>query len=94
MTRIVELFEGDNSQLSMTRLLCFMSFFPASAVVLYEHSENTLGWYLGAYVLGYVGGKTADVFMKDKPPQDTNVTINQPDAVNVAGDVKTKGRRK
>ena len=59
----VELFESDNGGLSMTRLLCFMSFFPASYVVVIDKGEGTLGWYLGAYVLGYVGGKGADALM-------------------------------
>lgn len=48
----------------MTRLLCFLSFFPASYVVCVKPDEGTLGWYLGAYVIGYVGGKFAD--KKDK----------------------------
>lgn len=57
--RFLEFFEGEGGILSMTRLLCFMSFFPASYVVVITKSENALGWYLGAYVLGYVGGKIA-----------------------------------
>lgn len=57
----IEFFEGDNTRLSMSRLLCFMSFFPASYVVVANGGEGALGWYLGAYVLGYVGGKVADV---------------------------------
>lgn len=85
MRRYIEFFEGDNGRLSMTRLLCFLSFFPASFVVVETLSENALGWYLGAYVVGYVGGKGADVFMKDRLPKEPqNVTINQPERVNVA----------
>lgn len=84
--RYIEYFEGDNGRLSMTRLLMFMSFFPASYVIVINPSEATLGWYLGAFVASYVGGKGADVFMKDKPPQEpANVTINQPEKVNVSG---------
>jgi len=60
MSRWIEFFEGEGNRLSMSRLLCFMSFFPASVVVLYTESENALGWYLGSYVLGYVGGKGVD----------------------------------
>jgi hypothetical protein len=66
LARLVEFFEGDSGRLSMTRLLCFLSFIPASYVVLKEPSEGMLGWYLGAYVLGYVGGKGADVLMKGR----------------------------
>lgn len=68
LSRLVEFFEGENQRLSMTRLLCFLSFFPAS-YVLYKNTEKIniseiLGIYLTAYVLGYVGGKTADIFMR------------------------------
>ncbi len=42
-----------------------MSFFPATYVLMATKSVDALGWYLGAYVLGYVGGKTADA-MKGK----------------------------
>lgn len=58
--RWVEFFEGDDKRLSMTRLLCFMSFPPSTWVVVKSMNENTLGWYLGAYVMGYVGGKLGD----------------------------------
>lgn len=58
--RWVEFFEGEGNRLSMTRLLCFLSFFPASWVVIKDASEETLAWYVGAYVLGYVGGKLSD----------------------------------
>lgn len=60
MGRLAEFFEGEDGILSMTRLLCFLSFFPSSYVVIVTKSENALGWYLGSYVLGYVGGKTID----------------------------------
>lgn len=85
MARLVEFFEGENGSLSMTRLLMFLSFFPSSYVVSITAESETLGWYLGAYVLGYVGGKGADVFMKPSPSKEpANVTINQPEKVNVA----------
>lgn len=80
--RSIEFFQGESGTLSMTRLLCFLSFFPASYVVIIAKTENILGWYLGAYVLSYVGGKTADVLSKPQPPSlkvqtkegDVNVT--------------------
>lgn len=65
--RWVEFFEGENNRLSMSRLLCFLSFLPASFVVMVTKGENALGWYLGAYVLGYIGGKAADTFTKPQP---------------------------
>ncbi len=74
--RSIEFFEGENNRLSMTRLLCYISIFPASYVVVMTKTEATLGWYLGAYVLGYVGGKTADVFGK-KPQQEITETTTR-----------------
>lgn len=66
MTRLAEFFEAEDGRLSMTRLLCFLSFFPASVVVLRDGTESTLAWYVGAYVLGYVGGKGADILAQRK----------------------------
>lgn len=82
--RSIEFFEGDNGLLSMTRLLCFLSFFPASYVVMASKNEGTLGWYLGAFVISYVGGKVTDVYgLKPNKP-----VINAPraDSVNVKTD--------
>lgn len=62
--RFIEFFEDQDGGLSMTRLLCFISIFPASYVVIVTQNDNTLGWYLSAYVLGYVGGKVTDAFKK------------------------------
>lgn len=55
-----EFFEADTGRLSMSRLLCFLSFPPATIVLLKNPTAEMLGWYLGAYVLQYVGGKVAD----------------------------------
>lgn len=66
MNRLMEFFESDDKRLSMTRLTVFLSFFPSSYVLISTKSETALGWYLGAYVLGYVGGKGADIFMGNK----------------------------
>ena len=65
-SRFKEFFEDTDSRLSMSRLLCFLSFFPATFVVLVTLSEDALGWYLGAYVLGYIGGKGADILTNSK----------------------------
>lgn len=59
-TRWIEFFEGDNQRLSMTRLLCALSFPISSYVVCSTKDDTALGWYVGAYVLGYVGGKLGD----------------------------------
>jgi len=50
----------------MSRLLCFLSFFPASYVVIETKNSDALGWYLGAYVAGYVGGKFGEMRSNQK----------------------------
>lgn len=52
--------EGDGKP-SITRLLCLLSFFPASYVLIKSGTEEALGLYLGAYVIGYIGGKHISV---------------------------------
>ena len=59
--RLSEFFEDDGGRLSMTRLLCFLSFWPSTVIALRDGTEATLSWYLGAFVIGYIGGKGADV---------------------------------
>lgn len=56
----IEFFQDDGRSLSMTRLLCFMSFFPASYVIVVSKSPETLAYYLGAYTGAYIGGRFAD----------------------------------
>jgi hypothetical protein len=70
MSRWVEFFEGDGNRLSMTRLSIFITLFPSSYVVIATKDADALGYYLGAYVLGYVGGKANDVW-KGKPNAST-----------------------
>jgi hypothetical protein len=54
----------------MTRLLCFLSFFPATYVLIAnvksEKIADILLWYLSAFVLSYIGGKGADLMGKKK----------------------------
>ena len=59
--RWVELFEGAGNRLSMMRLTVFLSFWPASYVLVTRPTETMVGLYLGAYVVGYLGGKSADI---------------------------------
>lgn len=72
LCKLAEFFEGDNKRLSMMRLTVFLSFWPASYVVLATQTAETLGWYLSAYVAGYVGGKTTDIFMQSKGKQNVD----------------------
>lgn len=64
--RWIEVFEGENNRLSMMRLTVFMSFFPASGVLVYIKNTEALAVYLGAYVGGIVGSKTVDVVGRKK----------------------------
>ena len=64
--RIIELFEGAKNRLSMSRLLMFLSFWPASYVLIVEPTEGMLAIFVGAFVLGYIGGKGADIFMVNR----------------------------
>lgn len=66
--KISEFFQGGNGKLSMSRLMYFMAFFPASFVVIATKGENALGWYLGSYAAGYVGGKGTSALMAKAPP--------------------------
>lgn len=50
-----EFFEGDGGGLSMTRLLCFLSFFPAAWVTVGIGNENALAIFVGTYALSYLG---------------------------------------
>lgn len=65
-----QFFDGEDGQLSMTRLLCFLSFFPATYVLIAnvksEKIADILLWYLSAFVLSYIGGKGADLMGKKK----------------------------
>lgn len=69
MTPLHQFFQDNSDRYSMSRLLNFLSFWPASAVLFCIPSEGTLGLYLGAYVGGYIGGKYLE--MKDGEKNDT-----------------------
>jgi len=71
--RLAQFFENDDGRLSMTRLLCFISIFPASYVLMASKTSDNMGWYIGGYVLGYVGGKGIDAAqsIKKAPRQET-----------------------
>lgn len=71
MKGVLEFVQDDKGQLSMSRLLCFLSFFPASYVVIITQDSDALGWYLGAYALGYIGGKFGDALSKGDKNGDT-----------------------
>jgi hypothetical protein len=61
--RWVELFEGNGRRLSMSRLLVFLAFWPSGWVLIGNPTEAMMGLFLGAFVLNYLGGKSADIFM-------------------------------
>lgn len=63
----------DAGRFSPSKLLSILSFFPASYVVIVNASDlnapEILAIYLGAYVLGYLGGRGIDK-IKPKEPKD------------------------
>jgi hypothetical protein len=75
LKRWYEFFEGgEQNRLSMGRLVMFLSLFPASFVIITKPDGETFGWYVSAYVLGFVGGKGADVVAQIKGVKDAVVT--------------------
>ena len=57
MHKMMEFFTGDEKQLSMPRLLSFLSFFPATGVMVYIANTEALAVYLGAFVSQYGIGR-------------------------------------
>lgn len=64
--RFAEFFEGENRRMSMPRLMMFMSFFPATIVVVKTENENIFGWYLSAYAAAYGMARLGAVMEKGK----------------------------
>lgn len=60
MTGPSQFFRDASGEFSMARLLCFLSFFPATWVLFEIPSEGTLGIYLGTFAISYLGGKGID----------------------------------
>jgi len=60
MNFIQSLFSDDKGNASMTRLLMFMSFFPASWFLIENDNPESLLWFTSAYAASYIGGKLAD----------------------------------
>lgn len=75
MGRLAQFFEDDAGRLSMSRLLCFSAFFPASYVVMRTLTDATLGWYLGAFTGAYGVGKAADAY-KRRDCADNNSDVD------------------
>ena len=62
--RFYEFFLGENDLMSMSRLLPFMAFFPASYVLIKTMNEAIFGWYVSTFAAMYLGGKGIDGFRK------------------------------
>lgn len=74
MNRVIEFFEGPpNGELSMSRLLVFAAFIVAAPLTWKIATTEALATFLGAFVINYTAGKTADVFMSKK-------NVDNPDA--------------
>lgn len=61
--RLTEIFEAEDKRLSLSRVLSFLSFWPASWVLLKMPTEGMLGIYLTAFSVAYLGGKGLDAMM-------------------------------
>lgn len=77
-SRLSEFFESDSGRLSMTRLLLFMSYFPATYVMVVQPTETIFGLFLGAFVMGYAGGKSADTWMDIKKSKARRIPDSSP----------------
>ncbi len=66
--RYSQFFENDAGRLSMTRLVVFATFVPATWVLLHDFDQLTT--YLGFYIGGYAAGKVSDTFMKGNSDVD------------------------
>lgn len=75
-----EFFEGEDGGLSMTRLLCFLSFFPASWVTVRIENENALTIYVATYALSYLGSKGLDALPKLNKAKNS-INVEKADAV-------------
>lgn len=54
----------NKGQDSLSRLVVFMGFFPATVVLLWIHNVAALTAYMGTYGLSYVGSKVTDAVDK------------------------------
>jgi len=56
----------------MTRLLMFLAFWPATYIIIQNVDNDSIGeltaYYLGAFVVGYVGGKATE--MRRRRPKE------------------------
>jgi len=62
--RTLEFFEGPDQRLSMSALLKFCAFFPASVIAYKLNNADALLIYVGAFVLDSATTKLAGVFNK------------------------------
>lgn len=83
MNRLHEFFEDDKGRLSMTRLTTFGAFFVSSFVMVKLTqdklmSAETLGLFLGIFVVGYGMSRTADCYNKLTESKNAPVVPQQP----------------
>lgn len=74
MSIVAEFFESDEGRGSMTRLLMFLAFWPATYILYINRNSQSIpelvAYYLGAFALGYIGGKFSDA-RKFSPGKDS-----------------------
>lgn len=69
MKRLFEFFEDSTGRASSSRLLVIGAFLVSAPLTWKIGTSEALGIFLGAFVINYAAGKTADIFMakKDTP---------------------------
>lgn len=80
--RASEFFEAEDGRLSMTRLIVFLTWVPATIVLLSDSDQLTT--YLSFYVGGYAIGKGIDAFVA---PKQSKTSVNSSDTVSNSGGV-------
>lgn len=75
-----EFFEDESGALSMTRLLNFLAFWPASYAFVLNPTEGMAGIYLGVFAGTYAVGKGIDAWKAkpaSPPAQIAGTVVNQ-----------------
>jgi len=68
--RLFDFFKDSTGYASMTRLILFMSFFPASYLAIKINDADALMWYLGAYAGLAANNKWVEASQKNKKTKD------------------------
>lgn len=70
INRWLEFFEGEDKLLSIKALVYFLCFGVSTIELLRLNTETALGYYLSAFVSGYVGGKGVEIWKNNRKKDD------------------------